>query len=342
MVPSPDSGAASRARPSVTADDLLRVLADGQVHSDVRLAERFGVARADVWKEMARLERWGLKVHSQPGRGYRLESPVELLSHQRLLEDFTALLELESFALFTEIPSTNQYLIGRPPTGDSRLSVCIAEYQSSGRGRRGRTWASPLGSGICSSFGWCFDESPASLAALPLAVGVCARRVLRAVAGVEITLKWPNDLVVGDRKLGGILVELSAEPDGRSHIVVGIGINFALDRALLRNVCDWPQGAIDLKSLGVERTVSRHALCVALGQEIGRMFTEFDESGFAPYVKEWRKADHLFGRTVSIEHGEREFRGTARGISKDAALLVDLDSGERKRFVSGDVRVRAS
>ncbi len=113
------------------------------------------------------------------------------------------------------------------------LRACIAEYQTAGRGRRGRRWSTPLGAGLCLSVGWQFADAPAELSALTLAVGVVVRRALARVAGVEIALKWPNDLVWDERKLGGILLELTAEGQGGCHVVAGIGINVALPPEVL-------------------------------------------------------------------------------------------------------------
>ena len=106
----------------------------------------------------------------------------------------------------------------------------------------------PLGGGVCLSIGWQFAGMPAELAALTLAVGVAVRRVLQRVAGLDIALKWPNDLVVDERKLGGILLELVAEAQGGAHVVAGIGLNVALPPELLPSLSDWPRGAIDLKT----------------------------------------------------------------------------------------------
>ncbi len=124
--------------------------------------------------------------------------------------------------------------------------MCLAEFQHAGRGRRGRRWIAPLGGGLCLSVGWQFADTPPELSALTLAVGVVARRALAAVAGVDVGLKWPNDLVLDARKLGGILLELTAEAQGGCYVVAGIGINVSLPPESLRTLSDWPRGAIDL------------------------------------------------------------------------------------------------
>src|SRR5690606_15933943 len=139
----------------------------------------------------------------------------------------------------------NRYLLERPAPGGT-LAACIAEYQTGGRGRRGRSWRMPLGAGLCLSLGWQFERIPPELAALTLAVGVVVRRVLAETAAIELRLKWPNDLVWDERKLGGILLEMSAEAHGGCHVVIGVGLNVDVPRTLLPRLSDWPRGAVDL------------------------------------------------------------------------------------------------
>jgi BirA family biotin operon repressor/biotin-[acetyl-CoA-carboxylase] ligase len=200
----------------------------------------------------------------------------------------------------------------------------------------------PLGGGICLSLGWQFAGMPAEPGALALAVGVAVRRVLERVAGLAIALKWPNDLVFDERKLGGILVELAAEAQGGVHVVAGIGINVALPPAVLPALSDWPRGAIDLKTaLGCEPP-PRTALVGALVNELAELSHDYPIHGFAAYRREWRAADFLRGRAVRLDEPAGSLFGTAIGIDAGGALLVELEGGERRRVVAGDVSVRSA
>jgi len=231
----------------VTAERLLHALADGRTHSGEALAREFGVTRAAIWKQVGKLSDWGLEVDAVPGEGYRLTRPLDLLDAATLraaLQPETAA-RLAKLEVFTELGSTNRQLLREAPPS-AKLDVCVAEFQTAGLGRRGRTWTTPLGAGVCLSVGWHFAEMPAELPALTLAVGVVVRRVLERVAGLSVALKWPNDLVFDERKLGGILLEIQAEAHGGAHVVVGVGLNVALPAALLPSLCDWPRGAVDL------------------------------------------------------------------------------------------------
>jgi BirA family biotin operon repressor/biotin-[acetyl-CoA-carboxylase] ligase len=326
----------------VTAERLLRALADGRTHSGEELARAFGITRAAIWKQVAKLADWGLTVEAAPGAGYRLPRRLDLLETDALraaLEPAVAA-RLAKLEVFTELGSTNRHLLAAPPPV-GRLNVCIAEYQTAGRGRRGRRWSVPLGGGVCLSVGWQFAGMPAELAALTLAVGVVVRRVLQRVAGLEIALKWPNDLVVEERKLGGILLEMAAEAQGGAHVVVGIGLNVALPPALLPSLCDWPRGAIDLATALGREPPPRAALVGALVNELADMLADYPSHGFAAYRNEWRSADFLRSRHVRLDAAAGPTFGTALGIDGDGALLVETSAGERRRIVAGDVSVRS-
>jgi BirA family biotin operon repressor/biotin-[acetyl-CoA-carboxylase] ligase len=325
----------------VTVERLLHALADGRTHSGEELARSFGVTRAAIWKQVAKLADFGLAVEAAPGAGYRLAQPLDLLDAEALraaLEPSVAA-RLAKLELHTELDSTNRRLLAAPPPA-GELDVCIAEFQTNGRGRRGRRWEAPLGSGICLSVGWQFAGMPAEPAALTLAVGVAVRRVLQRVAGVAISLKWPNDLVFDERKLGGILLELKAEAHGGAHVVVGVGLNVALPVALLQSLSDWPRGAIDLKTARGREPPPRAVLAGALVNELAALLADYPTQGFAAYRSEWRSADFLRGRSVRLDEPAGRVLGTALGIDADGALLVETESG-RRRIVAGDVSVRS-
>ena len=327
------------------AEQLLAALADGQAHSGEDLARDFGVTRAAVWKQIAKLADWGLAVDAVPGVGYQLRRGIDLLDagalRSVLAPDVAA--RLATLDVFTELESTNRHLLAAPPPSPGTLRVCIAEYQTAGRGRRGRRWSTPLGAGLCLSVGWQFADAPAELSALTLAVGVVVRRVLARVAGVEIALKWPNDLVWDERKLGGILLELTAEGQGGCHVVAGIGINVALPPELLPSLSDWPRGAVDLATACATHGAPppRAALAIGLIEGLTELFASYAETGFNAYRADWRAADYLRGRAVRLDEAAGHVTGTALGIEADGALLIETGPGARRRVIAGDVSVRS-
>ncbi|HLF11359.1 MAG TPA: biotin--[acetyl-CoA-carboxylase] ligase [Gammaproteobacteria bacterium] len=325
-------------------DSLLRALADGEPHSGEDLARAFGVTRAAVWKQIGKLERWGLYVNAVPGLGYRLQRRIDLLDVESLRgclhSDVAG--RIGRLELFTEVPSTNRHLLDQEPPSPGELDVCIAEYQSAGRGRRGRRWNTPLGGGLCLSVAAQFVDNPPELSALTLAVGVVVRRVIERVSGVRISLKWPNDLVWDERKLGGILLELKGEAQGGCHVVTGIGLNVALPPQVLATLSDWPRGAVDLASATNGAPPARAALTAALIADLAELFAGYPTNGFSPYRAEWRAADCLKGRRVTFDDAAGPVIGTALGIEADGALLIETAAGARRRVISGDVSVRSS
>ena len=169
-----------------------------------------------------------------------------------------------------------------------------------------------------------------------------ARRALARVAGVDVSLKWPNDLVWDERKLGGILLELTAEGQGGCHVVAGIGINVELPSQMLATLSDWPRGAADLATAVHGAPPSRAALAVALIEELASLFTEYSNEGFRAYREDWRAADYLKGRRVRIDEAGGPVLGTAVGIEADGALLIETSAGACRRVIAGDVSVRSA
>lgn len=324
-------------------EHLLQRLADGAVHSGQALARELGVTRAAVWKRMQTLTDFGLDVEALPRRGYRLGAPLDLVDAPGLESRLACTLgdSLGRVARFVELESTNRYLLAHPPARPGHIDVCLAEYQSAGRGRRGRRWQAPLGACLCLSVATRFAETPPDLGALSLAVGAVAGETLVELTGVSPRLKWPNDLVVGDAKLGGILVELAAEAQGGCHVVIGLGVNVALPEALRNELCNWPAGATDLSRTARGPLPSRTELAAGLAIALACLLCDYPRTGFSIYRAAWRKADYLCGKPVSLEVATHTLSGTARGIDEDGALLIDTGAGEPRRIISGDVSVRS-
>ena len=321
---------------------LVRQLMDGRSHSGEALAKGAGQTRAAVWKQVRKLEDWGLEVIAERGKGYRLEFPIELLDAQQLTRDFRemGICDLDQVEIFTELDSTNQYLAKNRPQRSNAMRICCAEYQSAGRGRRMRNWSAPFGSGVFMSCAWSFDTSPAELASLSLVTGVAAARAIQSVCGLDIELKWPNDLVVNERKLGGILVESTAESHGACHVIIGIGVNVSVSDDLLSKVSDWRDGAIDLRTANSGKVPSRNALVFALACELGKCLSAWERDGNGAYLQEWRSRDYLSDRPVKLINVSTPIIGHARGIADDGALLIEDESGAISSIRAGEVSVR--
>ena len=319
--------------------ELLRLLADGEIHSGEELAARLGVSRAAVWKQLRPLADWGIACEAERGRGYRLAAPLDLLTAaaiRRELPQF-ATDRLRNLDVHETLPSTSDTLLAVNDLPPGRFDACFAEFQTAGRGRRGRRWLAPFASGVCLSVNWGFRDSAAALGALSLAVGVAVLRALKkqGVAGAQ--LKWPNDIVHEGRKLGGILIDLRGEAGGPAYVVIGVGINLRLPPQSIESLRAQGIEAVDLASLGA--TPRRSAFAAALVTELALALEEFAARGFSAFAAEWREADALVGQAVRVLHGEQAEEGVARGVDEDGALLLDAGSGPY-RVLSGEVTVR--
>lgn len=322
---------------------LVRLLADGELHSGERLAHELGITRAAIWKLVAELREHGIDVQSHDRRGYQLSAPVELLDVDRLREAAAVgghALPDATEVLF-EIGSTNEYLhvAPAPPPGAPRL--VFAELQTAGRGRRGRDWLAPFGSGLTFSIGWTFAEMPAELSALSLAMGVCVVRALRRCGATGVQLKWPNDIVHEHAKLGGLLLQMRSEAGGPAYIVAGLGLNLRMPEAA-RAAIDGTRATpvTDLQTACSELGSSRCRVGALVAAEMLDGLHVFAGAGFAPFAADWRAFDSLRDAAVTVLRQDASVDGIARGADHEGALRVELADGAIERVHAGDVSLR--
>ncbi len=315
---------------------LTTLLADGAPHSGAALAARFGVTRAAVWKQIEALRALGLPVETVTGRGYRLAWPLELLDADRLRTELPAGIRarLGTLDVRWETDSTSSELLRRA-AGLPDLSLCFAERQTAGRGRRGRAWASPPGGNLYLSLLKRFDGGMAGLSGLSLAVGVALMRALAACGARGCGLKWPNDVLADGRKLAGILVELGGEFLGPCHAVIGIGVNLRLPPALCVAI---DQPVADLHGITAEPP-GRHRFAAALIGHLIEALDEFVAHGFAPFRAAFEKADLLRGQPLRVLTAQGVREGVGAGVDARGALCVQSGAG-MLTFDSADVSVR--
>jgi BirA family transcriptional regulator, biotin operon repressor / biotin---[acetyl-CoA-carboxylase] ligase len=319
---------------------LLRLLADGESHADEELASALALPLAQLRRELGALSDWGLTLPATAQRSHQLPAPLDLIDRDRLEAALRPATRerLERLEVHDEVDSTNARLLeaGGVPAGRTR--VALAEFQSAGRGRRGRDWLQPFGSGLCLSLAWLFPEPPAVLGALSLAAGVATLRALATHRVPGLSLKWPNDVLRDGGKLGGILVELRLGAGGPAYVVVGVGLNVRMPPALPAAIA--AAGGTAPADLADIASPPRTLLAAALLDELVAALVEFEVRGFAPFVAEWSGADALRDRIVNVQGvgGVRE--GVARGIAPDGALRVEI-SGRIEMLTTGEVTLRA-
>lgn len=312
---------------------VLALLSDNEFHSGEELGAALGVTRAAIWKKLKKLESIGLTVHSVKGRGYRLPTPIELLSEDTLRE--SGVPNDVAIKLAFETESTNgdvkQYISQGKP-----LPILISvERQTQGKGRRGRQWESGVAKNITFSFAWRFDNGPNVVEGLSLAVGVAVARVLKKAGIPNPGLKWPNDVQVDGQKICGILLEMVADQDV-CHVIIGVGLNVEMDDAFMTLVDQpWTDLVSRLKS-----RPSRNVLLAELTKELIDICQLFEDgNGMKHFQYQWQAYDVLFNQPVTVSTVSQQRQGIARGIDQKGALLLE-ENGELVALHGGEISVR--
>jgi BirA family biotin operon repressor/biotin-[acetyl-CoA-carboxylase] ligase len=318
--------------------DLLAILSDGQFHSGEALGLVLGVSRMAIWKHIRTLRECGVPLEAVRARGYRLPAAVELLDARTIRDGLGAgaRQRVASVDTFLEIDSTNTWLRHRALDGAPSGSVCVAEMQSAGRGRRNRHWVSPFAAGLYLSLLWRSAAGAAELGGLSLAAGVAFVRSLRTFGIDTAGLKWPNDVLVDGAKLAGILIDVIGESTGPCSVIIGIGINVAIPETAAAEI---DQNWTDLRRLTGRESLSRNRLASAVLDHTIAALGEFERSGLQPFLEEWSRHDVIQNRQVSLRLPNEVIQGRACGIDSGGALLVDTVSG-RRRCASGEVSLR--
>ncbi|MGB3254371.1 bifunctional biotin--[acetyl-CoA-carboxylase] ligase/biotin operon repressor BirA [Buttiauxella gaviniae] len=310
---------------------LISILADGEFHSGEQLGEQLGMSRAAINKHIQTLRDWGVDVFTVPGKGYSLPDPIQLLNEELIKSQ----IETGSVAVLPVIDSTNQYLLDRIESLQSG-DACIAEYQQAGRGRRGRQWFSPFGANLYLSMFWRLEQGPAAAVGLSLVIGIVMAEVLRDLGAEDVRVKWPNDLYLNDRKLAGILVELTGKTGDAAQIVIGAGINLAM-RNVATDVIN--QSWINLQEAGIN--IDRNALAIRIIKELRKALYLFEDEGLIPFLPRWELLDNFINRQVKLIIGDKEIHGISRGINEQGGLLLEQD-GVIKPWVGGEISLRGA
>jgi len=310
---------------------IISLLADGEFHSGEHLGEFLGMSRAAINKHIQTIREWGLDVFTVPGKGYSLQGEMNLLDAERIL----GMLEDKRVTVLPVVDSTNQYLLDRI-TDLTSGDACIAEYQQAGRGRRGRQWVSPFGANLYLSMFWRLEQGPAAAMGLSLVIGIVMAEVLQLLGAEQVRVKWPNDLYLNDRKLAGILVELTGKTGDAAQLVLGAGINMAM-RETHANTID--QRWINLQETGIN--IDRNELAATLINELRHSLMQFETEGLPPFISRWRQLDNFIDRPVKLLIGEQQIFGIARGIDQQGALLLEQD-GVIRPFIGGEISLRSA
>lgn len=315
---------------------ILQHLADGRFHSGEDLARHFKVSRATIYKAITDAKYLGITIFSVRGRGYKLSEPVALLDEQAVIKALGDQAPWFDVKVLGRVESTNTYLMQAAQQQAPHMTCVAAQMQTAGKGRRGRTWVSQLGASLTFSLLWRFQVGAAALSGLSLAVGVAMMRALHDLGIQSASLKWPNDVLVGDQKLAGILIELQGDMEGESAAIIGIGINYQLPAEM--------QAAIDQAAIGIsqlkQKPFTKSELLGHLLKHLADVLNTFESQGFASLREEWLSyhAYHQQAVRMLMPDGTT-IQGTVRDVAADGVLMVETAAG-LQRLSAGEISIR--
>lgn len=315
---------------------ILHQLADGKFHSGEALAQQFNVTRVTIWNAVQHAQGLGVEVFSVRGRGYKLPSAITLLNKEAVLQAIGEHRSWFNLEVLDEVVSTNTYLMQAAAKGAPHVSCVVAHVQTNGRGRRGRTWVSHLGASLTFSLLWRFDCGAAALSGLSLAIGVALMRALNELGVASAQLKWPNDVLVDNKKLAGILIDLQGDMDGPSAAVIGVGINFKLSEQALNRI---DQPAVDISRVS-DAEINQSQLLGVVLKHFAEVLRHFEEHGFVGVRDEWLDYHAYHHKPVRLLLPDgRNIEGEVTGIADDGILLVETAFG-LQRFSAGEISLR--
>jgi BirA family biotin operon repressor/biotin-[acetyl-CoA-carboxylase] ligase len=314
----------------------LRAAGDGAV-SGTELSEELGVSRAAVWSRIEELRTLGYDIEASPHLGYRLLDSPDVLHADDLMSRLGKTKVIgRDIRVFQATTSTNDVIEKLARDGVKEGVVVFAESQSRGRGRLGRKWISPARKGLWFSILLRPDMRPQETTRLTVASATALRRAIESETGLHPEIKWPNDLMLGGRKVAGILTELAGELDHIHYVIVGIGVDVNVSPNEFAG--DVRKTATSLKAeLG--RAVARAELAVAIIGQLDQDYARIRAGEFEAIADEWESHCTTIGQEVVIRMNEREIRGRAESLAEDGALLLRTDHGHLERIVGGDVTV---
>lgn len=318
---------------------VLPLLASGDYCSGQALADALGVSRTAIWKQLNALGELGLEIESVKGRGYRIPGGIDLLDEGRIRDGLSAPAAglLSGLQVLEKVDSTNAEAMRQLESGAGSGLVCTAEQQSAGRGRRGRTWVSPYARNLYVSLTWQYHQGAAALEGLSLAVGVAVARALATSGLPPVQLKWPNDVICGTAKLGGVLLEMTGDAAGSCQVVVGVGLNVSMPGSAATDI---DQAWTDISTLSGGEHPGRNTLLAALLNELLPLLASFEQEGFAPWRDEWLALDAFAGESVVLHTGASTMAGIARGVDARGALQLETAAAGIQSIYGGEISLR--
>ncbi len=318
------------------AQQIVATLLKREPVSGEDLAGLLGVSRTAVWKHIRLLKEVGFAVEARTGKGYRLTQVPDLLLPVLIQALLKTKIMGRTIYYFPQIESTNTKARELAEKGAPEGTLVVAEYQTRGKGRMARPWESPAGENLLFSLILRPTLPPQQTFNLILLVSVALCRSIQMETNLELKIKWPNDLYCQEKKMAGILAEFAAESDRLNYVIIGVGLNVNWSPAAL------PEDAQPATSILLESGLraSRLEILASFLSGMEQLYRKAQREGYHFIKKAWEHYSLIKNRPVRVMNGEEAWTGIAQGIDPQGALLVILDSGEKKRFLTGDVHLR--
>ncbi len=315
---------------------ILRNNRDSYISGE-ELTKLADISRAAIWKHIEKLRGEGYDIEASPHLGYRLKEIPDSLIPSEIKWKLKTKLLAKSVISYKKVDSTNDVAYGLAEKGVSEGAVILAEEQAKGKARHGRKWISPSKGGIYLSCVLRPAIAPNEIPKITLLAAVSVAKAVREVTGLNATIKWPNDILIDDDKVCGILTEMKAEQDTVEFVIIGIGVNVNTPERLL------PKGAASLREkLGkvhMGEDVNRIALTKKILEMLEKDYLRMKEKGFRTIIDEWKHMSAMLGARIKVALPNRTFEGQVHDIDENGALVVRLSSGVLERVSSGDITI---
>lgn len=299
---------------SKNLQEIIELLNDCNFHDGTSLGEKLNITRAGIWKLIRKLQDYGVGFEAIKGKGYRLTKPLILLNKNIIKKQIKTKLSIETFAT---ISSTMDYF--KENHDHKNIKICLAELQTTGRGRFNRKWHSPFAQNLTFSIGYPFAKDISQLAGLSTVVGISICQSLKNYQLPKaLKLKWPNDIIYDEKKLAGVLIEIEAETNGWCNAIIGIGLNANLQHCSKQTIS---QPWTSLKTI-TGKYIDRNLLCINIIKYLLANLEKFSKQGLTPFMSIWKNYDYLYGKKVTLQNFNKKLTGIAQGINKSGHLLL--------------------
>jgi BirA family biotin operon repressor/biotin-[acetyl-CoA-carboxylase] ligase len=314
---------------------VVGLLSDHEYHDGSSLGKELKITRTAVWKIIAKLKKYGISLTSVKGKGYLLAKPLILLNEKKIKTELKD--KSIDLTILEKVNSTNDYL-KKNNSKTKKISVCIAEMQTQGKGRLNRHWYSPFGENIYFSILYPFNKDVSELSGLSLIVSLAVCKVIEDVLNFKenkILVKWPNDIFVDSCKLAGSLIEIQAESHGFSRAIIGIGINVNMQNVGKENINRLWTSLFKITN----KYQDRNYFCTMLINYLLDYLQLLSRDGFKSFIAQWKKRDYLFNQKITIISGVNKYNGICVGIDERGFLQLQTESKNILTFSSGETTI---